>query len=74
MISGVVLKNNVSFIGKNRKLLILRGIFGFAALAMNFYAIAELPLGLAVILNSTSPIFVAILAAPILGERVSKRL
>ena len=74
MIGAVIWKEKVSFLGANRRMLVLRGIFGFIALAMNFYAIAKLNLGMAVMLNSTSPIFVAIFASLLLKDRITPRL
>ena len=71
MMGCVILKEKGSFVGKNPFLLALRGIFGFVALVMNFYAISKLNLGTAVILNYTSPIFVAIIALVLLKERIS---
>jgi drug/metabolite transporter (DMT)-like permease len=48
-----------------------RGLSGFLALMLYFYAIARLPLATAVTLNYTSPLFLAVLAAWVLKERVS---
>ncbi len=51
-------------------LLIWRGIFGFSALLLFFYTITHIPLGEAITLNKTSPLFVAILAFFILHEKL----
>lgn len=48
-----------------------RGLSGFIALMLYFYAIARLPLATAVTLNYTSPLFLAVLATWVLKERVS---
>ena len=53
-------------------LLLFRGFMGFAALLAYFYIMAYIPLGEAVTYNKTSPIFVAIFAYFILGEKLSK--
>jgi len=53
-------------------LLVWRGIFGFSALLLFFYTITHIPLGVAITLNKTSPLFVAILAFFILHEKLSK--
>jgi drug/metabolite transporter (DMT)-like permease len=58
--------------GGKPSLLIWRGIFGFSALLLFFYTITHIPLGEAITLNKTSPLFVAILAFFILHERLSK--
>jgi drug/metabolite transporter (DMT)-like permease len=50
---------------------LFRGLSGFAALMLYFYAITWLPLATAVTLNYTSPLFLAVLAAWVLKERVS---
>ena len=52
-------------------LLVWRGIFGFSALLLFFYTITHIPLGVAITLNKTSPLFVAILAFFILHERLT---
>jgi drug/metabolite transporter (DMT)-like permease len=59
-------------IGGRFLLLMFRGTMGFAALLAYFYLIAHIPLGEAVTYNKTSPIFVAIFAYLILGEKLSK--
>jgi drug/metabolite transporter (DMT)-like permease len=70
MISAVMWKEKVSFVGKSPKLFALRGLCGFLALVMHFYAISRLNLGTAVILGGTAPIFVAIYAATLLKEKM----
>lgn len=71
MTSYLIFLKKASFLGKRgeRTLLMLRGIAGFIALTLHFYSISLLPLGTAVMLNYTGPLFVAILAALFLGER-----
>lgn len=74
MIGVMIWRERTSWIGNNFKILMLRGIFGFAALSMHFYAIAELKLGTAVMLNYTAPIFVVVLARIMLGEKTAWRV
>ena len=69
MIFGLILRKRVSPFGKEHKLLVLRGISGFAALSLHFYTISRLPLGTAVMLNYTGPVFALIFAIFFLGER-----
>lgn len=54
-------------------LLITRGILGFSAMILFFYTIMTIPLGEAITLNKTSPLFVTLLAFYILHEPLSKR-
>lgn len=56
-------------LGTHRRVMVLRGISGFIALSLFFYTLSRLPLGTAVMLNYTAPIFSAILAVIFLGER-----
>ncbi len=53
-------------------LLITRGLFGFSAMILFFYTITTIPLGEAITLNKTSPLFVTILAYYLLKEHLSK--
>lgn len=71
MMAALMITKKVSFGGKSedRRLLLLRGVSGFLALTLHFYTLSVLPVGTAVILNYTGPLFVAILAALFLGEK-----
>ncbi len=60
-------------IGGKFHLLFTRGFFGFSAMILFFYTITVIPLGEAITLNKTSPLFVSILAYYLLGEHLSKR-
>jgi drug/metabolite transporter (DMT)-like permease len=59
--------------GGNFKLLLWRGLFGFSAMLFFFYTITKIPLGEAITLNKTSPLFVTILAFILLKERLSAK-
>lgn len=52
-------------------MLINRGIFGFLAMVLYFYTITVIPLGDAITLNKSSPLFVSILAYYILKEHLA---
>ena len=51
-----------------------RGLAGVSAMYCYFYALAHLPLGEAVLLNYSTPLFIPFIAALWLGERLSSRL
>lgn len=70
LISIVMFTKKIPFIGTENRIMWVRGISGFIALALHFYTIARLPLGTAVLLNYTGPVFSAILAILFLGERM----
>jgi drug/metabolite transporter (DMT)-like permease len=69
IVISFMLRKRVSFLGRNKKLLCIRGISGFIALSLYFYTIANLPLGTAVLINYTAPVFAALFAIVLLGER-----
>lgn len=64
----------ISFKPKNPSIMFLRAISGFTALAMSFYVTSKIELANAAILNHTSVIFVAMLSAIFLKEKVSLSL
>lgn len=55
-------------------LLLYRGVFGGVAALLYFLAIEHIPIGLATLLNFTSPVFSVLFAALFLGERLDPRL
>lgn len=57
----------------NRRLLILRGLFGFGALSCFFYAVVHLPLADATVIQYTNPVFTALIAAVVLSEPIGGR-
>lgn len=64
----------ISFIGhtKNRKLLFFRSFFGFLGVITNFFAINNMVIADAGILQRTSPIFVVLMAVLIFKEKFTK--
>jgi len=58
--------------GGKPHLLLLRGFFGFSAMILFFYTITAIPLGEAITLNKTSPLFVSVLAFFLLKERLGR--
>jgi drug/metabolite transporter (DMT)-like permease len=65
-----LIKNNISFLGNNRKLLILRGLVGVTSMTFFFMSTKYLPIGTAVSLRYMAPIFAAIFAVFLLKEHV----
>jgi drug/metabolite transporter (DMT)-like permease len=57
-------------LGTRRGLLVLRSIFGFAALSCFYYALVHLPLADATVIQYTNPVFTALLAVFLLRERL----
>ena len=76
LLAGVALYRGVrgefKLFGSNTGLQIRRGLVGFVALSMFFYALARLPLSVAVTLNYTSPLFLTILMPWQLNVRPSR--
>ena len=54
-------------------LLIFRGMLGAIAVSLGFYCVSVLPLVTATVLFFTAPLFVTLLAIPLLGERAEGR-
>tara|TARA_R110002074_G_scaffold164643_2_gene324435 strand:- start:161 stop:1006 length:846 start_codon:yes stop_codon:yes gene_type:complete len=67
---GFLLKNKIPIIGKNNKLLILRGLVGVTSMTFFFMSIKYLSVGTAVSLRYIAPIFAAIFAVILLKERI----
>lgn len=63
-------RRGISPWGHRRRLLVLRGLLGFGALLCFFYSVVHLPLADATVLQYTNPIFAALIAALLLGERL----
>ncbi|PTV98654.1 drug/metabolite transporter (DMT)-like permease [Halanaerobium saccharolyticum] len=70
---SLVKKSGSTLFGNNKKLLILRSTFGLLGIAAYFYALANMKLSDAVILNKMSPFFVMIFAALFLKEKITKK-
>ncbi|MBX3244720.1 MAG: DMT family transporter [Acidobacteria bacterium] len=61
---------NADWIGSNRLLLLLRGLFGTTALYLFFVTLHNIPLASAVTIQYLSPIFTAVIGIVILKEKV----
>lgn len=72
--SGAMIKNRCSVIPpKGARLdLVLRSVFGYTGVILNFYAVGRLSISDASLLNKMSPFFAIIFSALILKERANK--
>lgn len=74
VISPWMIRNKIPFLGRNIRTLFVRSFTGFIALSLNFYILDQLPLADVSILNHTSTLFVAVLSAFFLKEKVGLTL
>jgi len=74
LVSPFLLVRGGEILASRRKpLLVLRGLLGVVSVALGFYCVSVLPLVTATVLFFTAPLFVTLLAIPVLGERVGWR-
>lgn len=59
--------------GHSLRLLLLRGVLGSVALSCFYWSLVHLPLAEATVIQYTNPVFAALLAAWLLGERLGWR-
>lgn len=74
IITPWMIYKKIPLLGKNRLLLLTRSAFGFIALGLTFYVTSKIHLADVSILNRTSVLFVALLSAFFLREKVSAPL
>lgn len=67
---GFLAKNKIPILGNNKKILILRGLVGVTSMTLFFMSIKYISLGSAVSLRYIAPIFAAIFAVILLGEKI----
>jgi drug/metabolite transporter (DMT)-like permease len=65
-------RDGISVLGNNKRLLILRALFGVIAMTLFFATLQRIPLGASVSLKYLSPVFTAIFAVWWLKEKVRK--
>ncbi len=71
VVSWIYLKQvRVNPLGNNRKVLLMRGIFGTIALSLFFFTLQNLPISTATTIQYLSPVFTALFAIWILKESV----
>lgn len=66
-------RRRIPLFGKHKKILLLRGLFGTAALVLIFSTLQQIPLATAVVLHYLAPIFTALLGMLILKEKLYTR-
>lgn len=68
----IIRRKGISIVPVNKKMMALRSLFGLMGVALYYYALSQLPLSNAVILNKLSPFFVVVFSVLFLGERINK--
>lgn len=66
---GFLLTNGVSLVGKNQKLLLLRGVVGSISMFSFFYILPRIPFASSVTFKYLSPMFTTLFAVVLLNER-----
>jgi drug/metabolite transporter (DMT)-like permease len=69
---AAIKSKGIPVLGTNKKLLLLRGIFGTVALYAFFYTIKVMPLASAVTIHYLAPIFTIIIAGIVFKEKANK--
>ena len=70
LVYGALRRDGVAALGVDRRTLIARGAVGALALSLFYFGIGRLPLGDAVTIQYTAPVWTALAAALLLGERL----
>ena len=71
---SIINLKNINPWGKNKPLLILRGVLGTIALVCIFYAIRSMPLSISTVIQYTYPIFISIFAGLFINEKITRNL
>ncbi len=75
IITSIIIKNKkINPWGKNKSLLIIRGLLGTIALMCIFYSIRNMPLSISTVIQYTYPIFISIFAVFLIKERININL
>ena len=72
--SLIIKKKRINPWGKNKGLLILRGLLGTIALICIFYSIRNMPLSISTVIQYTYPIFISIFAVILIKEKINFNL
>ncbi|MDX1419999.1 MAG: DMT family transporter [Rubricoccaceae bacterium] len=68
---GLLRREGVSPLGRNRGLLLVRGVVGVTALSLLYFALPRIPLGDATAIFYTTPVWTAVAAVLVLRERTA---
>ncbi len=75
VITSVIIKQKkINPWGKNKVLLIIRGLLGTIALISIFYSIRNMPLSISTVIQYTYPIFISIFAVFLIKEKINFNL
>lgn len=69
-VSVMVYKQRLNPLGKQRKWLLARGLFGTLGIALFFYTVHQMPLATAVVIHYFTPFFTAIIAYILVKEKI----
>jgi len=72
--SLIIKKKKINPWGKNKVLLIVRGLLGTTALLCIFYSIRNMPLSISTVIQYTYPIFISIFAVFLIKEKINFNL
>ena len=72
--SIIIKKKKINPWGKNKSLLIIRGLLGTIALICIFYSIRNMPLSISTVIQYTYPIFISIFAVFLIKEKINLNL
>lgn len=70
---GLLRSAGIPLWGHDRKRLALRGLLGFGALSCFYFSLVHLPIAEATVIQYMNPVFTALLAGWLLGERMGRR-
>jgi drug/metabolite transporter (DMT)-like permease len=70
----IIKLKNINPWGKNKPLLVLRGVLGTLALVCIFYAIRNMPLSISTVIQYTYPIFISIFAGIFINEKITRNI
>lgn len=70
---ALVRRAGIPLWGTDRKKLVLRGLLGCAALSFFYFSLVHLPIAEATVIQYMNPVFTAVLAGVLLGERMGRR-